>query len=360
MSEKTEKATPNKLKESRKKGQIGQSQDIPKLFICVAVLETIFAMVETGMQRMEAMLMLPLSRLRDPFDHALEEVITDSLTVLLWFVGTVCAVAVFMRILGGWVQFGPLFAVEALKPKFESLNPINHFKNIFSARQFTQLLTSVIKASIIGLIVWQTLEAEISGLTQLALGTLDSFWQGVMELLKTLARRLLMVILIFSALDFGIQKYFYLKQQRMSHEDIKNEYKQNEGDPHMKGHRRQVAHEILEEEPHATRQVNVEDADVLLINPTHFAVGLFYRAKDTPLPLLVFKERDSEAQALVEAAQRTKIPVIRYVWLARTLYHTTKEGDYIPRETLTAVAQVYRLLRELEDHYLDGVIEINE
>lgn len=360
MSEKTEDATPQKLQESRKKGQVSQSQDIPKLMICVGVLEAVFAMVDTGMQRMEAMMMLPLARLRTPFGHAMEEVLADSMTVLMWFVGVVCGIAVFLRILGGWIQFGPLFSVEALAPKFESLNPINHFKNIFSARQFTQLLTSIIKATVIAVIAWFAIEPELAGLAQLALGTLDGFWQGVMALFVKVTRQILMVLLVLSSIDFGIQKYFFLKQQRMSHDDIKNEFKQSEGDPHMKGHRRQVAHEILNEEPQPVREVAVEDADMLLVNPSHFAVGLYYRPGETPLPRMLFKASDQEAQALIEQAQRLRKPVIRFIWLTRTLYRTTNEGDYIPRETLTAVAQVYRLLRELEDQYLDEVIEIRD
>jgi len=103
-----------------------------------------------------------------------------------------------------------------------------------------------------------------------------------------------------------------------------------------------------------------EEADVLLVNPTHFAVGLYYRPDETPLPRLLFKACDEEARALIEEAQRKKRPVIRFIWLTRTLWRTTREGAYIPRETLNAVAHVYRLLRELEDHYLDEVIEIRE
>lgn len=360
MSEKTEDATPQKLQESRKKGQVSQSQDIPKLLICIGILETIFAMVDASMQRLQSMMLLPLTRLRDPFDHALEEIISDSVTVLIILVGIACAIALVLRIAGGWIQFGPLFATEALTPKMDALNPFNHLKNMFSARQFTQLLTSIIKAVIIGLVVWQAIEPDLGSLARLALGDLNGFWQGVMALFVKLARRVMMVMLAISLLDFGIQRYFFLKQQRMSHEDIKNEFKQSEGDPHMKGHRRQVAQEILHEDPVPARQVNVEEADVLLVNPTHFAVGLYYRPDETPLPRLLFKACDEEARAIIKEAQRKKRPVIRFVWLTRTLWRTTREGAYIPRETLNAVAQVYRLLRELEEHYLDEVIEIEE
>ena len=360
MSEKTEDATPQKLLESRKKGQVGQSQDIPKLLICIGILETIFALADSSMQRMQSMVLLPLTRLRDPFDHAIEEILSDAAIVFMVLVGLACAIAMVLRIAGGWIQFGPLFSTEALTPKMDALNPVNQLKNMFSARQFTQLLTSIIKATVIGLIVWQAVVPDLGGLANLALGNLDGFWQGVLALFIKVARRVLMVMLALSLLDFGIQRYFFLKQQRMSHEDIKNEYKQSEGDPHMKGHRRQVAQEILHEDPVPPREIAVEEADVLLVNPTHFAVGLYYRPGETPLPRLLFKACDEEARSLIEQAQRKKMPVIRFVWLTRTLWRTTREGAYIPRETLSAVAQVYRLLRELEDHYLDEVIEVRE
>ncbi|AML56933.1 type III secretion system export apparatus subunit SctU [Serratia rubidaea] len=360
MSEKTEQATPQKLQESRKKGQVGQSQDIPKLLISIGILEAIFALVEDGMQRMESMMLLPLLRLRDPFGHAMEEVLSDSLLVLALFSAIVCSIALLLRVLGGWIQFGPLFSVEALLPKPESLNPVNHFKNMFSGRQMAQLLTSIIKAAAIGVVLWLSLAPEMGNLARLAQSTLDGFWHGVLQLFISCARRVLLVLLALSLMDFGVQRFFFLKQQRMSHEDIRNEYKQNEGDPHMKGHRRQVAQDILNEEPSAARNVAVEEADVLLVNPTHYAVGLYYRPGETPLPRLVFKAHGDDAHYLVDQAQRAHIPVVRYIWLTRTLYRTTPEGSWIPRETLKAVAQVYRLLRELEDSYLNEVIELEE
>lgn len=363
MSEKTENATPQKLKESRKKGQVAQSQDIPKLLICIGILETIFAMVNSGMERMESMVLLPLMRLREPFAYAMEEVIADSFTVMLFFTAIVCGIAVVLRILGGWIQFGPLFASEALAPKFDSLNPVNQIKNMFSLKQLSQLLTSFVKAVVIGIVIWMTVVPELEALARLAHGTLDSFWQGVMDLLIKVARRVLILLLALSVIDFGIQKYFFLKDQRMSHEDIKNEFKNNEGDPHMKGHRREVANEILNEEPKApVRKADVDDADMLLINPTHYAVGLYYRPGETPLPKLLFKASDEDAQELIAHAQRINKPVIRFIWLTRTLYRTTEEGAFIPRETIKAVAQVYKILRELEEHYLeeDEIIEVKD
>jgi len=360
MAEKTESATPQKLRESRRKGQVAQSQDIPKLFICVGLLETVFATAESGMRRLEALMILPLQRLGDPFAHAAGEVALNATLVLLYFCGTTCALILVLRILGGWVQFGPLFATEALTPKFDALNPVAHLKNMFSARQLSQLLASLLKAVVVSVVIYLTVTPDLAALAQLAFGSLDNFWLEFLALFTRLSRLTLGGLLILSALDFGVQKYFFLKQQRMSHEDVRNEYKQNEGDPHMKGQRRQIAQNILNEQPKSARPINVREADVLLVNPTHYAVGLYYRPGETPLPRLVFKTDGYRARELIEQAQHISMPVIRFIWLTRTLYRTVDEGQYIPRETLKAVAQVYRLLRELEDQQLDAIIEMEE
>ncbi|WP_345831124.1 type III secretion system export apparatus subunit SctU [Erwinia sp. HDF1-3R] len=362
MAEKTENATPQKLKESRKKGQVGQTPDIPKLLICIGVMETIFALVQGGMARLEAMIMLPLARLNDPFGHAMEEVATDGLMVLLYFCGIVCALIFLLRIIGGWIQFGPLFATEAIKPKFDAINPVGQLKNMFSAKKFTSLLTSVLKSVAIGVVFYLAIEPDLGPLAQLAYSDdLNGFWQSILALFMKIVRETLALLLVMSSLDFGLQKYFFLKQQRMSHEDIRNEFKQSEGDPHMKGHRKSMSQQILNEAPKpARREVAVEEADMVLINPTHFAVGLYYRPGETPLPRLLYKAEGYEAQDIIAYAQQRNMPVIRFVWLTRTLFRTVKEGEYIPRETLKAVAQVYRLLRELEDQELDEVLEMDD
>lgn len=357
--EKTEQATPQKLKESRKKGQIGQSQDVPKLLICVGVLETIFALAGDGMQRMESMMLVPLARMRDPFGHAMQEVALDAFSVLLYFSAIIGALVIVLRVMGGWIQFGPLFATEALTPKFDSLNPVGHIKNMFSGKQFSTLLLNVFKAALIGGVFYMAIKPDLGPLAQLAYSDdLNGFWVSVLALFVKLTRITLALLLVLSAVDFGIQKFFYLKQQRMSHEDIRNEYKQSEGDPHMKGHRKQKAHEILNEAPKPARKVNTEDADMVLVNPTHYAIGLYYRHGETPLPRMIFKSEGYEAQDIIADAQSKGIPIIRFIWLTRTLFQTVEEGEYISRETLQAVAQVYKVLRELEDQELDEVIEM--
>lgn len=348
MSEKTEKPTPKKLQDARKKGEVGQSQDVPKLLISVALLEMILALTDNGMSKLQALMQLPLSRLSDSFVHAANEVFSEALSLLGTFCLLTISVALLMRIVGGWIQYGPLFAVEALKIDFNRLNPVNQIKQMFTMRKLTDILTTILKATTIGLVFWLVVIPQLEWLVELAYGDLTAFWKGVESVLKSVARTTLSSLLALAILDFGLQKYYFLKQQRMSHEDIRNEFKNSEGDPHMKGHRKSVAQEILNEPASPRAKPNIEDADLLLVNPTHYAVALFYRPGKTPLPRILLKGEDEQAKALIARAQHANVPVIRFIWLARTLYRVP-EGHYIPRHTLQSVAQVYRVLRQLDN-----------
>ncbi|RLM25318.1 EscU/YscU/HrcU family type III secretion system export apparatus switch protein [Brenneria alni] len=357
MSEKTEKPTDKKLRDARKKGEVGQSQDVPKLLICIGLLESILALADSTMGKLQTLIQLPLMRLNQPFGQAAKEVFHDAMTLVLTFCLLAVCIAVLLRVIGGWVQYGPLFAPEALKIDFNRLNPINQFKQMFSMRKLTEMLTNILKAVVIGTVFYKVVVPELESLVELAYGDLQGFWQGVKGLLTHIARTTLAALLVLSALDFGLQKYFFLKQQRMSHQDLRNEHKDSEGDPHMKGHRKSVAHELLNQPAAAPPKKPVAEADMLLVNPTHYAVALYYRPGITPLPKIICKGENQQAQELIEQAKQAEIPVIRFIWLARTLYRTPVD-HYIPRETLQAVAQVYRVLRKLEDEQKNEVIEM--
>ncbi|AUH00601.1 type III secretion system export apparatus subunit SctU [Pectobacteriaceae bacterium CE70] len=347
MSEKTEKPTTKKLQDARRKGEVGQSQDVPKLLICTSLLETILALADRSMGKLQSLMQLPLARLSDPFGHAAEEIFSEALSLLATFCLLTISVAVLLRLVGGWLQYGPLFAPEALRIDLSRLNPINQFKQMFSMRKLTEMLTNILKASTIGTIFYLVIIPDLESLAELSYGDLDGFWHGVAKILHHSARTTLTALLVLSALDFGLQKYFFMKQQRMSHEDLRSEHKDSEGDPHMKGHRKSLANEILNKPATQRPKGKVEDADLLLVNPTHYAVALFYRPGKTPLPRILCKGKDDQAKKLITRAHQADIPVIRFVWLARTLYRIPT-GNYIPRDTLQAVAQVYRILRQLE------------
>lgn len=352
MSEKTEKPTPKKLQDSRKKGQVGQSQDVPKLLIAAALLEVMLAMVETGMANMESLVSTPLSMLDQPFGYALRAVSIQCLTIAGSMIIMVLGLAVTMRLLGSWIQFGFLFAPEALKISFNKLNPFTQLKNMFSGKKLFELLNSVIKAIILATILYLLLTPALKTLVKLPLTDLNTAWHGIALQFVKIERTCLTALLVLAMIDFGMQKYFHIKGLRMSKDDVKQEHKNAEGDPHTKGHRRSVAREIAMGDPAPKPKRELGEADALVVNPTHFAVGLHYRAESTPLPRIVCKGMDEDALALIEQAKAKGIPVIRFIWLARTL-HREQTGNYIPRDTLRYVARIYQVIRELDDEARD-------
>lgn len=355
MSEKTEKATPKQIRDAREKGQVGQSQDLGKLMVLMAVSEITLALADESVDRLEALLALSFKGVDRPFLSAVELVASDGLAVLLSF--TLCSVglAMLMRLLSSWVQIGFLFAPKALKLDINKINPFSHAKQMFSGQNITNLLLSILKAVAIAATLYSQVKPALGTLVLLANSDLTTYWHALVELFQHILRVILGLLLVIALIDFAMQKYFHAKKLRMSHEDIKKEYKQSEGDPHVKGHRRQLAHEILNQEPSAVPNP-VEDADMLLVNPTHYAVALYYRPGETPLPLIHCKGEDEDALALIARAKKAGIPVVQSIWLARTLYRV-KVGKYIPRPTLLAVGHIYKVIRQL-DEVTDEVIQI--
>ncbi|CRM05033.1 Yop proteins translocation protein U [Pseudomonas sp. 58 R 12] len=251
-----------------------------------------------------------------------------------------------------------LFAPETLKLDFNRLNPISQIKQMFSAQQLMNLLMSVAKAILIALILYVVIRPSLGTLINLATSDLQSYILALIALFRHLLHACLGMLLVLALIDLVMVKHFFAKRMRMTQVEVVKEYKDMEGDPHVKGQRRALAHQMAQEEP-KVKLPKLEEADMLVVNPTHFAVALYYRPGKTALPLLVSKGTDDDARKLIRRAKAADVPVIQCVWLARTLY-TKKLGASIPRETLQAVALIYRTLRELDDEAKRETLELPE
>lgn len=357
MSEKTEKATPKQERDSREKGDVAQSPDLVKLAILEVVSETVLGLSDQSMESLKRLMGLSLQRMNQPFMHTAAETASDALALLVSFSIMSVGVAMLMRLAGSWVQFGFLFAPKALKPKLDKLNPINQIKQMFSGQNLSNLLMSVLKAAFICVVLYLVVKPALGTLILLANTDLVTYWHALVALFRHILRITAGLLLILAITDLAIQKYFHAKKLRMSKDDIKKEYKESEGDPHVKGHRRQLAHELANSAPDAPANP-VEEADMVIVNPTHFAVALYYRAGETPLPLIHCKGLDDEALELIQRAKKAKVPVVQCVWLARTLAKT-RTGRHIPRTTLQAVAKIYQVIKQLEE-VTDEVIQVRD
>ncbi|PRA26370.1 type III secretion system export apparatus subunit SctU [Pseudomonas poae] len=356
--EKKHAATPKKLRDQRKKGQVAQSQDVGKLLVLTALSEIALFTAEPSMQRFQQLLVLPMRRMDQPFVRALEEVLLEGLWVFFSFALLMAGVAIAVKLISSWMQFGMLFAPDTLKPDFNRLNPLNQAKQMFSGQSVMNLLMGLTKAVLLGLILYVVIRPALGALISLASSDLPSYVQALIVLFRHLLHVCLGLLLVMALIDLALQKYFFAKRMRMTQVEVVKEYKEMEGDPHVKGQRRQLAYELANEEP-KVKLPKLEESDMLVVNPTHFAVALYYRPGETPLPLLIEKGTDAEARKLIDRAKAADIPVIQCVWLARTLYKR-KRGANIPRETLQAVAFIYRTLRELDDDAKRETLELPE
>lgn len=356
--EKKHPASAKKLRDQRKKGQVAQSQDVAKLLVLTAISEIALFTAETSLQRFQQLMLLPMSRLTQPFARALEEVLFEGLVVFFSFALLMVGVAIAAKLMSSWMQFGLLFAPETLKLDFNRLNPISQIKQMFSAQQLMNLLMSVAKAILIALILYVVIRPSLGTLINLATSDLQSYILALIALFRHLLHACLGMLLVLALIDLVMVKHFFAKRMRMTQVEVVKEYKDMEGDPHVKGQRRALAHQMAQEEP-KVKLPKLEEADMLVVNPTHFAVALYYRPGKTALPLLVSKGTDDDARKLIRRAKAADVPVIQCVWLARTLY-TKKLGASIPRETLQAVALIYRTLRELDDEAKRETLELPE
>lgn len=356
--EKKYEASQKKLKDQRKKGQVAQSQDVGKLLVLALLSELAMMTAHGVMQRLQQLLVLPVSLIGQPFIRALQEVVAEVTQVFLGLALLMTGGAILMKLTSSWFQFGFLFAPETLKPDFNRLNPINQAKQMFSAQSVMNMLMGLFKAVLISFVLYRVIGPSLGALVGLVNGDLPGYIDALIVLFRHLLHVCLGMLLVLAMIDLSLQRYFFAKRMRMTYVDVVKEYKDMEGDPHVKMMRRALAQE-MSQEGESAKPPPLEDADMLLVNPTHFAVALYYRPPHTPLPVLIDKGTDAQARDMIVRAKAADVPVVQCVWLARTLYRE-ELGHCISRETLQAVALIYRTLQELDAEALRETLELPE
>ena len=361
MSDSGEKkyaASQKKLQDQRQKGQVAQSQDIGKLLALAVISEIALVAAPDSLQRFGQLLMLPVSLIGQPFDPSLQAVIVEAGYLFFAFALLVTGMAIAMKLISSWLQFGFLFAPEVLTPDFNRLNPVSQARQMFSAQSLMTLLSGLIKALLICVVFYLVLGPALGTLVGLVNADLPGYIAGLIALFRHVLHVCLGLLLVLALFDLALQRYFFARRMRMTHVELTREYKGMEGDPYIKMLRRALAWEQAQETP-AARSPALEEADMVLINPTHFAVALYYRPPRTPLPTLIAKAADARARKMIDRARAADVPVIQCVWLTRTLYGL-EAGQCISRETLQGVALIYRTLRELDDDARRDIIELPE
>lgn len=346
--EKTETATPKKKQESRQKGQVAKTSELPGSFILF--FSFMFLFLFGGFFKDGVVDLFSISL----YEYMHWEVTTTSvMTILsqmtyhfLLLMTPIFIISVVLAIAGNYVQIGFLVATEPLKPKLQKLNPIEGAKNIFAMRAVIEFLKSVFKMIVIAFISYLTLWNEkenIMGLSHLPLEQILSY---VGRITVLLGLQIALVLIFIAILDYMYQKYEHEKKLKMSKQEVKDEHKKSEGDPLIKSKikekQRQLAMRRMMQE--------VPSADVVVTNPTHYAIALKYKAEEMDAPLVLAKGKDYMALRIKELAKQHEIVTMENKPLARALYERVEIGQGIPGDLFQAVAEILAYVYKLKKH----------
>lgn len=348
--EKTEKATAKKRQDSRKKGQVLKSQDVTSAIVLLSVF--LFLFFAAGFMRDRFFLF---------FNQAFSQYISlktyDSETIMLiyseiimmmaFILLPVMVVAMIAAVAGNLLQFGLLFTAEPLKFDLKKIDPIKGLKRIFSIRAIVELFKSILKISFIGSVTFIIVYSNVDKVLGLAFKSPWDVLSTVGTLTALMGITASFVLLFISILDFLYQKFDYEKNLRMSKQDIKDEHKNTEGDPIIKSRIKQKQREM------AMRRMmqEIPDADVVITNPTHYAIAIKYDDGDMDAPIVVAKGVDFVAQKIKLIAKEHEIVTVENRPLARSLYDQVEIGARIPEEFFKVIAEilayVYRIQRKI-------------
>jgi flagellar biosynthetic protein FlhB len=342
-SEKTEKATPKKRSDLRKKGQVLQSRELPAsliLLIMFLSLRIFGNNIYVGLNKIFNMLVFQNSDYDFQNPHEIMRLITFAALELLKMTAPFFIIAVIIGVLG----IGFLFTFEPIKPKFSNLNPINGLKKMFSVRSLFELAKSIVKVVLISWVAYSSIKSEFTNMLKLMdLGVSQIAGYFIDTALK-IAIKICFYLLLIAGVDYFFQWRKYEKDIRMSKQEIKEEYKQVEGNPEIKSRIKRKQREI------SMRRMlsEVPKADVVITNPTHFAVAIKYEPQKMSAPYVVAKGADYMAQRIKEVAKENKIHIMENKPLAQALYKSVEVGEAVPQELYKAVAEVLAFVYSME------------
>jgi flagellar biosynthesis protein FlhB len=335
--EKTEQATPKKMEEALKQGQIARSPEVQTVFVLMGGLAALYFSGYEMWQHMVGFTVLMLSHLHNtPIEvGSLQAQGVVGTFLLLKCVGPVALGTMLAGLLAGAVQNRFNTASEALNPKFERLNPVEGFQRLFSARAAIPTLLAVVKIMLIIALTW----SEISSIVEDPIFTTSVSTARMATFLADVCVRLFLrvglVLMVLAAADYGYQWWQTNKDLMMSHDELKDEMKNTEGNPAIKAARRR-----RRSVSKAKMLADVPQADIVVTNPTHIAVALKYDKKSMKAPMIVAKGIRLNAKSIREVAQQHQIPIIENKPLARMLFKHGRVGGEIPAQLYIAVAEL--------------------
>lgn len=334
--DKTEKPTPKRIKDARKKGDVSKSKDLTTTIELVIWLMLFWLAAGYAGNHMSHLFDTAFGRINQPGPISVVEVGQTAIVTLAYILAPLLLGVAVIGALVDFFQVGPIFAPTKLKPDVSRMNPAQGLKRIFSMDNLFEIVKSVLKTALIIAITYFLVMHIVPALVKLPLGTLGDTTAIYHKAILWLMMIVIGVFLFVAFGDAGYQRYSYIKKLMMSRRDIRQEMKDDEGDPYIKSKRKQLHQEW------ATRNTleSVKQSSVLVVNPTHVGIAIEYEPGETPVPIVAAKGEDYLVPLMKQAAIEANVPIMRHVPLARKLNESTDIDDFVPLEVFDAVAEV--------------------
>ncbi len=340
-------ATPRKLEQARKEGQVVKSKDFSTAVSLLVLFSVIFGLSPFIWKEIVQVFTLLYEQI--PNAHlgtvGYSYILLVAVKGAVLIIGPILAIAWFIAVLGDFIQVGPLVAVAPLVPKLDKLNPTKYFKNIISVKTLFELFKNIVKVVVLGYIGWMVYSSHIE--TILMLASVDNNFAVMIEfgkLMNEFIFKACIAFLIISAADYGVTKWKFLKDQKMSFKEIKDEYKNSEGDPNVKAALRQRRMQMLQQ----GAMDAVPTADFVVTNPTHVACALKYVAEEMDSPMMIAKGTELIAKKIINIAKENNVPVIENPPVARALFRMCDINQPIPPELYKAVAEILMFVYKMK------------
>lgn len=348
---KTEKATPKKRRDQRKEGNVLQSKDVAGLVTLAGSFFALSVFFE-GMVNSIAQFMVRFIGLSGTAtDTSMGNVGSISSLFLVTLAKSIVPfllVCVLLGIIGSGMQTRFLFASKNLKPKFSRLNPLEGFKKLFSLQNVVELVKSILKLIVLIVLTYSLLKSDMAGTVKTMNLDITKSVAFTFTMLKNLIIRIIIVFVAIAALDYLYQWWSFERKMMMSKQEVKEEFKQTEGNPEIKGRIKS----IQQQRARMRMMQAVPDADVIIRNPTHFAVALKYDVDRNAAPVVLAKGQDELALRIIAVGEENKVPVVENRPLARALYAETEINGEILQEHYGAVAEIlvyiYKMNEKME------------
>lgn len=350
--EKTEEPTAKKLEDARKEGQVAKSKEIAN----ATGLIVLFLILKFGLGYLGENFLSVFSLTYTQFDELIKmpdgfvsvEQYYDMIFIIMLDILKILApfliIGFVVAFLSDFIQVRWKPTAKPMEPKLSKMNPVNGFKRMFSTQSLMELVKSLLKIGLIGAVAYTTFKNNVDIIYLLFNMPL---WQGIGaagNLAINFGLKVSFIYTIIAALDFAYQKHKFHEEQKMTKQEIKDEYKNAEGDPQIKGKIRQK----MQEASRRRMMQQLPEADVVITNPTHFAVAIKYDTDIAPAPFVVAKGEDYLARKIKEKAKEYKIEIVENKPLARMLYHNVEINEQVPQELYQAVAEVLAMVYHMQ------------